>query len=133
MQKAIKNYENCILAKKSEILLNRIFSTFLQQLSEYLQTNIPTLGEIFRPHNGGNMSDDKRRLNLFALEHWNGKLRLILKLSENICAHLTTSNRNRIKERMRRLKSTSKDLRKTMGKALKPEKLRKRPTVEEGK
>ena len=83
--------------------------------------------------------DDKRRLNLYALEHWNGKLKLLLKLVENICAHvenihLTNSNRSRIKERIRKFNNASKDLRKTRGRALKPNEQRKRrPTVEEGK
>lgn len=120
-------------------MLSRIFSTFLQQLSEYLHANVPTLGEIFRPHNGGNMGDDKRRLNLYALEHWNGNIKLLLKLIENICAHvknihLTHSNRSRIKDRILKFNSASKDLSNTIGKALKSNKQRKRrPTVEEGK
>ena len=74
----------------------------------------PIFGVIFRSSHGGNVFDDKRRLNLYALEHWNGKLRLFLDLIEKLChfsngdensmkqSDLNDSGRNQIQERIRK-------------------------------
>ena len=57
----------------------------------------PIYDLIFRPSHAGNVFDDKRRLNLYALEHWNGKLRLLLDLTEKLC-HFSTDDANSTKQ-----------------------------------
>ena len=57
----------------------------------------PIFGVILRASYTVNVFDDKQRLNLYALEHWNGKLRLFLDLIEKLY-HFSNGEANSTKQ-----------------------------------